>query len=207
MNLKLAKIVLLGYILVNTLMPISVLAKSQNTENFESLSIDDGLSSEYVTAIFQDSKGYMWIGTKDGLNRYDGQRITVYNCSIDSENSLSSTYINDIEEDSMGNIWVATDSGLDIIDISTDTIINVNNVYRKNRDKIHNLKITTLLKDNKEDVMWVGTENGLMKIDIKNDKMESLYHDKNNKNSLTNSYITSLEHGIDDNNICVGTIY
>ena len=55
--------------------------------------------------------------------------------------------------------------------------------------------------------MWVGTENGLMKIDIKNDKMESLYHDKNNKNSLTNSYITSLEHGIDDNNICVGTTY
>ena len=91
MKLNLAKIVLLGYILVNTLMPISVLAKSQNTENFESLSIDDGLSSEYVTAIFQDSKGYIWIGTKDGLNRYDGQRITVYNCSIDSENSLSST--------------------------------------------------------------------------------------------------------------------
>ena len=54
--------------------------------------------------------------------------------------------------------------------------------------------------------MWVGTENGLMKIDIKNDKMEMLYHDKNYKNSLTNSYITSLEHSIKDNNICVGTI-
>ena len=55
MKLKLAKIILLGYILINILMPISVLAKSQKIENFESLSIDDGLSSEYVTSIFQDS--------------------------------------------------------------------------------------------------------------------------------------------------------
>ena len=74
MKLKLAKIILLGYILINILMPISVLAKSQKTENFENLSIDEGLSNEYVTSIFQDSKGYMWIGTKDGLNRYDGRK-------------------------------------------------------------------------------------------------------------------------------------
>ena len=70
----------------------------------------------------------MWIGTKVGLNRYDGERIIIYNCSIDSENSLSSTYLNDIEEDSMGNIWVATDWGLDIIDTNTDTIINFNDL-------------------------------------------------------------------------------
>ena len=207
MKLKLIRLVLLVYIIVNTLMPISVLAESPQKETFETLSIDEGLSNEYVTSIFQDSKGYMWIGTIDGLNRYDGERITVYNCNIDNDNSLSSSYINDIEEDSMGNIWVATDSGLDIIDMSTNTIININDIKRKNRDKIQNLKITTLLKDNKEDVIWVGTENGLMKVDIKNDKMETLYHDKNNKNSLTNSYITSLEHGVNDDNICVGTIY
>ena len=206
MKQKMAKLILLGYILINILMPISVLAESAKRETFEHISIDEGLSNEYVTSIFQDSKGYMWIGTIDGLNRYDGERIKVYNCSINRENSLSSTYINDIEEDSRGNIWVATDSGLDIIDINTDTIINVNNIERKNKDKIQNLKITTLLKDNKEDIMWVGTENGLMKIDIKNDKMEALYHDENNEESLTNSYITSLEHGINDNHIWIGTI-
>lgn len=130
MKVKLAKIVLLVYILINILMPISVLAESSKMETFEKLSIDEGLSNEYVTSIFQDSKGYMWIGTIDGLNRYDGERITVYNCSIDRENSLSSTYINAIEEDSRGSIWVATDSGLDIIDVNTDTIININNKER-----------------------------------------------------------------------------
>ena len=205
MKLKLTKILAVLYILINTLIPISVLAQPQKKETFENLSIKEGLSNEYVTSIFQDSRGYMWIGTKDGLNRYDGHIVKVYNCSIDKDKSLSSTYINDIVEDHKGNIWVATDSGLDIIEVDTDNIININNVDRTNKDKIKNLKITSLLKDNIEDVMWIGTENGLMKIDIKNDKMETLYHDENNKNSLTNSYITSLEYSINDNNICVGT--
>ena len=188
MKLKLAKILAVLYILINTLIPISVLAQPQKKETFENLSIKEGLSNEYVTSIFQDSRGYMWIGTKDGLNRYDGHIVKVYNFSIDKDKSLSSTYINDIVEDHKGNIWVATDSGLDIIEVDTDNIININNVDRTNKDKIKNLKITSLLKDNIEDVMWIGTENGLMKIDIKNDKMETLYHDENNKNSLTNSY-------------------
>ena len=104
MKRKLRKTISLIYILINILMPVSVLAQSSERETFETLSIDEGLSNEYVTSIFQDSKGYMWIGTRDGLNRYDGERITVYNSSIDSDNSLSSTYINDIEEDSYGNI-------------------------------------------------------------------------------------------------------
>ena len=68
---KLSKIILLGYIIINILIPISVSAESLKSGNFEKLSIDEGLSNEYVTSIFQDSKGYMWIGTIDGLNRYD----------------------------------------------------------------------------------------------------------------------------------------
>ena len=208
MKRKLKKTISLIYILINILPPISVFAEQEKKETFGNISIDNGLSNEHVTKIFQDSRGYMWIGTIDGLNRYDGENITIYNYNIDSNRSLSSTYINDIAEDSDGNIWVATDSGLDIIDMSKDTIVNINKLDRINKHKIDSIKITCLLKDSKEDFMWVGTENGLMKIDIKNDTMDSLYHEENNKNSLTNSYITSLEYGINsDDNICVGTIH
>ena len=200
---KLSKIILLGYIIINILIPISVSAESLKSGNFEKLSIDEGLSNEYVTSIFQDSKGYMWIGTIDGLNRYDGERIKVYNCSVDRENSLSSTYINAIEEDSRGNIWVGTDLGLDIIDRNTDRIVRFNDL-KIDGPKLSNLKITSLLKDDKDDIMWVGTENGLIKIDIKNSKFEALYHDKNDKKSLTNSYITCLKNDENDT-LLVGT--
>lgn len=200
---KLSKIILLGYIIINILIPISVSAESLKSGNFEKLSIDEGLSNEYVTSIFQDSKGYMWIGTIDGLNRYDGERIKVYNCSVDRENSLSSTYINAIEEDSRGNIWVGTDLGLDIIDRNTDSIVRFNDL-KIDGPKLSNLKITSLLKDDKDDIMWVGTENGLIKIDIKNSKFEALYHDKNDKKSLSNSYITCLKNDENDT-LLVGT--
>ena len=171
---KLSKIILLGYIIINILIPISVSAESLKSGNFEKLSIDEGLSNEYVTSIFQDSKGYMWIGTIDGLNRYDGERIKVYNCSVDRENSLSSTYINAIEEDSRGNIWVGTDLGLDIIDRNTDSIVRFNDL-KIDGPKLSNLKITSLLKD-----------------------------DKNDKKSLTNSYITCLKNDENDT-LLVGT--
>ena len=126
MKHKLIVFILLASVLINMLMPIKVSAETSKHMNFESLSIDEGLSNEYVTSIFQDSKGYMWIGTKDGLNRYDGERIKIYNCSKEDSNTLSSTYINDIEEDSMGNIWIATDNGLDILVRDMIVVIRMN---------------------------------------------------------------------------------
>ena len=113
---------LIVFILLNILIPLKSSAEILNNAKFEKISIEEGLSNEYVTSIFQDSKGYIWIGTKDGLNRFDGEKVKIYNCNADGENTLSSTYINDIEEDINGNIWIATDSGLDFLVTDSDTI-------------------------------------------------------------------------------------
>ena len=117
--------ILIVFILINMLIPINASAEILDNVGFENISIDEGLSNEYITSIFQDSKGYMWIGTKDGLNRYDGERIKIYNCNFKDKNTLSSTYITDIEEDSYGNIWIATDHGLDFLLRDTDTVIRI----------------------------------------------------------------------------------
>ena len=60
-------------------------------ENFVRIGIKDGLSSSTITAIYQDSKGYMWIGTADGLNKYNGYNVSVYNNEIGNEQILSAT--------------------------------------------------------------------------------------------------------------------
>ena len=203
MKLKIVISLLLGCIAMNYLITSKVSAEALKNEEFERLSIDEGLSNEHVTAVFQDSKGYMWIGTKDGLNRFDGERTKIYNCST-NDNTLSSTYIEAIQEDSYGNIWVGTDNGLDIIVRDTDTIIRMKD-QKEDKFNLGELEITSLLNnDNEEDIMWVGTEDGLMKIDIESETIEAFYHDKNNKNSLTNSSITCLEQG-EDSSIWVGT--
>lgn len=190
-------------ILLNILFPISISAEIVTDEKFESISIEQGLSNEDVTIIFQDSKGYIWIGTKDGLNRYDGEKIKIYNCNSEDENSLSSTYITDIEEDDYGNIWIGTDHGLDFLNTDTDTIIKMRDI--QNNAELGELNITSLLKSSYEEgIMWVGTENGLHKIDINKNTIEAFYYEQDNPNSLTSSAITCIEEG-DNNLLWVGT--
>ena len=184
------------FILLNIFMPINSVGAILNEAKFENISIDEGLSNENVTSIFQDSRGYMWIGTKDGLNKYDGQIIKIYNCNVKSENTLSSTYIMDIEEDVYGNIWIATDNGLDFLMADTGVIVRMKD--RKDKYNLGELSITSLIKSKyDENIMWVGTENGLMKIDVRNNSIQTFYHDPSDLNSLTNSSITCLEEGED----------
>ena len=195
MRYKLLIFTLLISILINTVIPTKVCADIVKKEDFVKISIDEGLSNEYVTTIFQDSKGYMWIGTKDGLNRYDGEKIKIYNCKFEDKNSLSSTYIFDVEEDSHGNIWIATDHGLNILIRDTDNVIRMKDIPNDNYN-LGYLKITALLKSSyNENIMWVGTENGLIKIDIETQEIEAFYGDKNDMNSLTNSSITCIKEG------------
>lgn len=206
MRLKLTICILLACILINTLMTIKVSANELSSEIFEVLSIDDGLSSENITTIFQDSKGYMWIGTSNGLNRYDGEYIKVYNCDINNKNSLSSTYITDLAEDDDGNIWVGTSNGLDVLNRDKDEVIRLKDIY-KYKNQLGNLKITSLLYSKyEENIMWIGTENGLIKLDIENSKTNTFYHEDDNINSLTHSSITSLKE-YKDGSIWVGTKY
>lgn len=199
--MRLKRLIIL--ILICILIPIRPSAEMLSEAKFENISIDDGLSNEYVTTIFQDSKGYMWIGTKDGLNRYDGERIKLYNCNAEDDNTLSSTYITAIEEDFQGNLWIGTDNGLDFLNRDTDTIIRMKDINDKYN--LGELKITSLLKSSyEENIMWVGTENGLIKINIKDETIKAFYHDPNDPNSLSSSSITCLEEG-DEEYLWVGT--
>src|SRR4051794_34799380 len=74
---------------------------------FEHLDINDGLSQNNVKCILQDSRGFMWFGTRDGLNKYDGYKFTVYKNDIQDSNSISNNFISEIVEDAGGIIWIA----------------------------------------------------------------------------------------------------
>lgn len=73
---------------------------------------EDGLSNSAVTRIFTDNKGYVWFGTWDGLNMYDGNEIVVYKPDILKKGSISNNIIRDILEDGRGNMWILTGEGI-----------------------------------------------------------------------------------------------
>ncbi|MEP5913001.1 MAG: two-component regulator propeller domain-containing protein, partial [Flavobacteriaceae bacterium] len=83
-----------------------------NNSKFENLDTVDGLSSSTCLTIFQDTEGFLWFGTIDGLNKYDGYEFTIYKSILNDPNSISNNRINAIEEDIHGNLWIGTNNGL-----------------------------------------------------------------------------------------------
>ena len=80
--------------------------------NFTNYSINNGLSQSVVNCIFQDSKGYIWIGTQNGLNRFNGETFDVFSYNPADSNSISNNWIYSIAEDTEGNLWIGTKDGL-----------------------------------------------------------------------------------------------
>src|SRR5689334_7852902 len=89
------------------------IAMGQRKSNirFEHLGIDKGLSQSNVICILQDSRGFMWFGTRDGLNKYDGYKFTVYKNNADDKTTISNDYIQDMIEGKDGSLWIATRGG------------------------------------------------------------------------------------------------
>src|SRR5688572_161056 len=78
---------------------------------FEHHETSNGLSQSNVSCILQDSRGFMWFGTRDGLNRYDGYKFTVYRNDPRNPHSLSNNFIRGIAESRNGDLWIATLGG------------------------------------------------------------------------------------------------
>ncbi|HRQ37395.1 MAG TPA: two-component regulator propeller domain-containing protein [Chloroflexota bacterium] len=104
---------------------------------FTHLSLEDGLSQTTVISILQDSRGFMWFGTQDGLNRYDGYDFVVYRNDPNDLNSLGDNRIRVIIEDAIGILWIGTEAGgLNKYDPGTDTFTR----YRPDPDNPNSLK-------------------------------------------------------------------
>ena len=124
---------------------------------FSALTLKDGISQLTVTAIFQDSKGLMWFGTRNGLNSYDGKSFKTYHFR-NSQNQIDN-HIVAICEDGERNLWVGTTSGLACIEYSTEKVVTY----------FHDKKIPSSLSDNyifsleidKSNRLIIGTKSGL----------------------------------------------
>jgi len=131
---------------------------------FDHLSIEQGLSQSSVYTVFQDSSGFIWFGTQDGLNRYDGYNFKVYKPDSDIPDSISDRWITAIVEDKQGYIWVGTrQGGLNRFDPRLETFTHY--MYDdSNPASLIDNHINTLFLDH-ADNLWIGTSKGLDLLD------------------------------------------
>ena len=146
---------IIGYILT---------AQDRQLEANLKLTISEGLAHNGVTSILEDSKGFLWFGTYDGINRYDGYKLLTFKNNIDN-NILTSNRVRALTEDVNGNLWIGTDEGITIYDYG----LNKFNKLHSNKDlgKIEEGPIVRqILIDSYRDLVLCTTEgNGVLIFD------------------------------------------
>ncbi|MDJ0841566.1 MAG: two-component regulator propeller domain-containing protein [Acidobacteriota bacterium] len=159
---------------------------------FSQLGRGDGLSDARVNDIVQDRYGYIWIGTENGLNRFDGHRFDIFTPDPENAESISHARISDLEEDHQGNLWVATlGGGLNRLDPSTGKAQR----FRPNPEISNTIPtdhIQTIVVTH-EDVLWLGTkDNGLVEFDPAGKQFRQWHHDPTDSRSPASDTIHTL---------------
>ena len=181
---------------ITVLTPINKLSYAQSKNLiFNNINIEQGISQSTIEAIFQDSEGYIWLGTNDGLNRYNGYEFKIYNYE-EYQNSISHNGITDITEDKYGNIWVNTVSGVNKINKKTEKISNYTEINGKIKEDS-----TTEIIVTKDNNILVGTYEGLNIYNAKEDRFDIILEQKD---GILSSCIYSIDEDI-NGNIWIGT--
>ena len=132
---------------------------------FKSLTVENGLSSSDVNCLIQDKLGFIWIGTDNGLNRFDGTNFKVYRHHQNKSNSISDNSIWSLYEDKEGNIWIGTKGG------TLNKFSPISEKFEQiilNENKFNENSITSILEDN-AGTIWVGTySQGLFQLSAGN---------------------------------------
>lgn len=165
---------------------------------FEHIGIEDGLSQSTVTVIMQDRHGFLWFGTEDGLNRYDGYKFTIFKPDPTDPSSLSDRWIHALYEDRLGNIWVGTRlGGLNRFDPNTGLFQH----YQYNPAVpvgLSSNKVNAIYEDERG-IIWVGTEAGLDWLDPSSGLITHVKGEPDNPLTLNGSQITAISEDMRGN--------
>ncbi|MFK8013812.1 MAG: EAL domain-containing protein [Gammaproteobacteria bacterium] len=159
---------------------------------FSHLAVEDGLSQNTVLTVFQDSKGFMWIGTEAGLNRFDGYQFKRYNQDRSNPDALRSDFIWDIDEDLDGNLWFATKGGgLVRWERAADRFVT----YRNDPNNARSLSsdaVRSVLVD-ADGHVWAGTRGGgLNRFRPETDDFDNFRHNPHDARSISDDTIFDL---------------
>jgi len=161
---------------------------SQNKYRLKNFSTTDGLSQSSVIAIHQDKLGQMWFGTRDGLNKYDGSRFTVFRNDVNDKSSISNNDILAIAEDNLGKIWVGTYNGLNCYDPVSNKFTRY--LHTKANHTISNNAVWSIKEIGSE--MWFGTSKGLTILNKSTGNFTSIFHSDTDTSSLPSNNILSI---------------
>ena len=161
---KILRILILGIVLLKSIYGLSGQKTNQPSSiSFDELGVKQGLSQGMINCIFQDKEGYIWIATKNGLNRYNSYSITTFRHDPNDPFSLPDNYCNSVAEDGKGNLWIGTNTkGLFVFNKKTEKFYNIslinieqNNLFIKKLEQVNG----KLYVETSKNVLMLSTDN------------------------------------------------
>jgi len=171
---------------------------------FKHLTIENGLSQSSINCILQDKRKFMWFGTQDGLNCFDGYTFIVYRNEPGDSSSISGNYILSLFEDSYGRFWIGTNSGLNLFHPEKNSFEH----FKYDPENPNSLANDIVLSINEADdkSLWIGTRGGgLSNFDYKSKKFKHFVSDAKNRKTLSNNNVSVIYPGR-ENELWVGTL-
>ncbi len=173
----------------------SVLFAQDRKIKFEPITVEHGLSQSSIYSVIQDSKGFLWFGTQDGLNKYDGYNFTVYKSDIEDTNSLSHNVVLTLSEDTTGNdrmLWIGTEAGgVNSLDLTTNTIKHYTHDPSDSSSISSNL--AAFIHVDKHGSVWVITDGGvLQRLDKKSGKFIKYINNPKDFSSISDNRLVNV---------------
>lgn len=170
---------------------------------FEHFSIEDGLSHNKVNCVFQDRRGFLWVGTNEGLNKFDGYEFTVFRWRPENPRGLSAQIIRAIVQDREGNLWIGTEGdGVNLLERHTESFRHFTS-DSSSEIRISSQDVNAICEDG-EGNLWLGTGSGLDHFDWRNRSARN-YFPAQLANAGARAKIVNVVYADKHNNLWVGT--
>lgn len=156
---------------------ITITTAQPEISNLEHFGIEEGISQSIITDIYIDSFGFIWLGTQDGVNKYDGYDFVNYRHEPIDKESLSSNYVRMIMEDSDSNIWMATQYGISVYSHNTNKFSRILH-QPDNKNSLSSNDVYYIFEDSEQNI-WIKTYSTIDKYNKKTKTFTSYphYHD------------------------------
>ncbi len=172
--------------------PLPAMAQTRpGLVSFQRIAMPDNVPAHLSTALAQDGRGFLWIGTQDGLVRYDGYSFKVFRSRAGDKSSLSGSYVRSLLVSRDGRIWVGTISGgLSVFDPATERFTQYRHDPRQ-AASLANDRVESIAED-RQGRLWIATDSGLDRFDPSGSAFDHYRHDGSKPESLANDQVRSL---------------
>lgn len=179
--------------------------QAQPTLQFGTYGLEEGLSASSISDVFQDRKGYLWIGTRSGLNRFDGTSFTEFRRIPGDSTSLGGDFVSTsaIAEDSLGHLWIGTRSGLSRYNPFTDVFVNF--VFPESDSISAAANVVTAVMVASDGRIWSTSHEGVVVRDIHGEVVDRFLNNIDNPGSIPSNFVLSISED-DQGDVWVGTV-